>query len=131
MVYPVAILCMCFGFSLLKNKIVSLVFFLLLLQLNFLFLITEERTIFNLHRQDSNTVGYCTRDVWDIKDDDLIISPFSGRKMYYYIKKGKFIDFSIDEALLLKNKKSGLFYFGEDYYKLNKNNIRDYLMNNG
>ncbi len=131
MIYPIVILCMCFGFSLLKNKILSFVFFFLLLQLNFLFLITEERTIFNLHRQDNNMVGYCARDVWDIKDDDLIISPCSGRKMYYYIKKGKFIDFSIDEALLLKNKKSGLFYFGEDYYNLNKNNIRDYLMYNG
>ena len=131
MIYPIVILCMCFGFSLLKNWIVSLIFFILLLQLNFLFLITEERTVFNLHRQDNIMTGYCARDVWDIKDDDLIISPFSGRKMYYYIKKGKFIDFSIDEALLLKNKKSGLFYFGEDYYNLNKNNIRDYLMYNG
>lgn len=128
MAYPIIILCMCYGFSLIKNKLISITIFLIFLQLNILYIFLEPRTVYNLQRPDNADLNYCINDVWKIKKDDLILAPFAGKKMMYYIKNGTFIDFCINEAILEKDKKSGLFYFGDDFYKLNSDNIDDYII---
>ena len=48
--------------------------------------------------------------------------------MLYYIPNGQFIPFKIDDACVLKDKASLRFYFGDDVDKLNRNNVKDYLI---
>lgn len=135
LVFPVIICCCAFGLSLIRNKIVSVSIFSLLIYLNIMHLILNPSNVLNLHSVEMANLNSVMNNVAHINDDDILLIPFVSDKLKMYITKGELIPFSFDEALLLKDKNSAKFYFGEKLYKkLNKNNakeeLKDYILQN-
>ncbi len=126
-IFPVVAVSFCFGLTSFKNKITSFVLFCLMIYLNITGLFFQEKTIFNMNTPELQSLSWAFHQEMRIKNDDLLLIPMGGEKLLYYIKSGKFIPFKIDEAVVLKDKKSLKFYFGDDSEKLNRDNIRKYL----
>lgn len=126
-VFPIILLATSYGFTLLKTKCLAIILFSLYMSINLGYTLTSYKSVLKLHNFD---MGYMTSVFYynNVKNDDLIISPFVPEVLRYFYKIGHVIPFAYDEGILIKDKKSLAFYFGdEEYKKINKNNILKYL----
>lgn len=127
-IYPLVICSCCYGFSQIKFKPISLSLFVILIILNCSYSFILKNNVYNLNSKHLGNLTDVMNNIIKPKDDDFILIPYSGSKVMRYIPKGKYIDFSADDALLLKDKNSRAFYFDDKYYKqLNRKNIKDEL----
>ena len=129
-IFPSIVICFCFGLTQFKNKIISIILFILMILLSSFGLIFQKKTIYNIHRTSMNDFRNYLNNVVQLKNDDLILAPLVGNQLTYYIDKGNLIPFSVDGAFVLKDKKSRIFYFGDDAKKLNRYNSMDFIKNN-
>lgn len=128
LVFPVIVCSFAFGLSLIRNKIISICIFLLLIYLNIMYLFLNQNNVLNLRSVEMGNLNTVMNNIAEINNDDIILCPYVSDKLKMYIKKGKNIPFSFDEALLLKDRDSFKFYFGEELSKkINKNNFKDEL----
>ena len=135
MVFPVFVCCMAFGISLIRNKALSCSLFVLIVYLSAMHLVFSPANVYNLHNVNVGNINSVLNNIADINDGDYILSSFYSNKLKMYINKGNMIPFAFDEALILKDKASVKFYFGEELLsKLNKDNIKskmkEYIVNN-
>ena len=126
-VFPVFMIALSFGFSSFKNKILCFLLFFSLISINIYNTIVSSNSVLRLHRKltynISNTLNYI-----NLNDNDIILSPYMGNKLSYFASRGLFIPFSIDGVFVLKDKFSRNFYLGNMSNKLNRSNIREYLI---
>ncbi len=124
--FPIIISVVSFGFSLIRNKIVSILFFSLLIYLNILFLFLTPKNVLNLNFAHLSTFSDTVEKNANLNQNDLLFIPFSGEVVKMHIKKGKLVPFSFDEALFLKDRNSLEYYFGKKLSKkLNSGNIKE------
>lgn len=126
-IYPVFACVFCYGLSEFKNKAFSFGLFVLFLYLSLMGLLFSNKTIFFMQKAEMSSLASVQSEL-NINKDDLLLIPFGGEKLLYYIQNGQFIPFKIDDACVLKDKTSLRFYFGDDIDKLNRNNVKDYLI---
>lgn len=126
-IFPVVVCSFTFGFTQFKNKIVSFTFYTLFIWLFLISFLFKDDTVFNMHKAELESLSYAAEVETGIKDDDLLLIPMGAEKLLYYVKKGEFIPFRIDEASVLKDKESARFYFGDDVKKLKRDNVAQYL----
>ena len=125
-VFPVFVCWCAFGLSLIRNKIFGVVLFCILIYLNIMYTVLSPNNILNYRNVEIGNLDKVVSNIVEIKNDDILFIPFSSNKLKMYINKGNLIPFSFDEALLLKDKDSLRFYFGDELYKkINSNNAKD------
>lgn len=126
-VFPVIIIAVSYGFTLLKTKYLSIIIFALYMSINLSYTLTSARSVLKFNNYD---LSYMTSEFYynNIVDSDIIISPFVPEVMRYFFKIGQVVSFALDEGLLIKDKKSLEFYFGKDELpKINKDNVIEYI----
>ncbi|MBQ3311209.1 glycosyltransferase family 39 protein [bacterium] len=125
-VYPMIVCAAWYGLSLIKYRNIGFFLIVCLILLNYFYLLIHPYNVLNLHRVDS---GYMPKVLsqLNIKKDDLFLVPYSGKRLKAYIRRDNLIDFTADDMLLMKDKKSKIFYFGENFDKINKKNVSDLI----
>lgn len=124
-IYPVFLCVACYGLSQFKLRTLSVGIFSILILLNYLYVFLMPINIFTNPRKELGNLTQVMNDIIKPTDEDLILIPYSGSKVMRYVPHGTFINFSIDDGLLLKDNNSRSFYFDKKYYTyLNKLNIK-------
>ena len=130
-IFPAIVVSCAVGLSLIKDKLVAIIVFAVLITINSIYTFTStltSSTVLNHFSVEISDLMTPMEYEFHLQDDDLLIIPFVPNIIKMYISKGKLIPFSFDEGLLLKDKKSIKFYFGDELYpKLNKDNINDII----
>lgn len=127
-VFPVIIISVIYGLTLLKNKKIFFAVIILLISLNFTYPILKDRSIFNYQNKEVDYID----DLFDsinVTDEDMVMSLFVPDVVKMFYHKGRVISLSFDEALLIKDKKALEFYFGSELSKqVNSDNIVPILL---
>ena len=124
-VFPIVIMCFCFGISSLSKKVKYTLYFTFILCNLFAFIFYPTNVI-SLHREELSNLSNKFSEI-NIKDDDIIFAPMMGERILFYSKRGFYIPFTIEDAFVLKDKEALRFYLGENYYYFNYDNIKDFL----
>lgn len=125
-IYPVVVCSACYGLSLIKPKAIPVILFIIFFILNTSFYFVVKRNIFDIHRTTLGNLPEIMSTQIMPFDDDLILIPYSEKRVKRYIQRGNVISFNIDDALLLKDKASKDFYFGNSQ-NVNRQNVKDIL----
>ena len=127
-IYPAVICGFAFGLSSFKNKIVSWILFIIFMYFNVFGVFSAQTNIYNMYRGESHSFSSIIGHQVKLRTDDFILNPMSGNKYMYYIKKGIYIPFCIDDAMVIREKNSGYFYFGKKFDTLTRDNTKQYLL---
>ncbi len=125
-IYPVIVCSAFYGLSLIRPKTLSVILFSCFLLLNCSFYFVVKRNIFSINRIALGNLPNIMSTYIMPFDDDLILIPYSEKRVKRYIKHGNVISFNFDDALLLKDKASKDFYFGTDK-DVNRSNVKKIL----
>lgn len=124
LIYPIIICCVCYGFSMF-NKKTGLIMFSTLIILNYSYLFITDKTVLALRNNGLSNLPHILNDLIKVNDNDLILIPYSQKRVNRYINKGKCISFNADDMLLLKDNYSWDKYLGLS--SIDKKTIRNYL----
>ena len=129
-VYPLIVCCCAFGFSAFNNKKAAMLVFALFVYLNSMYIIFIPYNIYSYGAKEvAGNLAEVAQKQIAIQEDDIVFTPFISDKFEKVINTGRTIYFPMDEALLLKNKKPLIYYFGEEKLaKLNRKNIKDEIV---
>ena len=127
LVYPIIICSVCYGFSMFDKKC-GLVMFSVLILLNYSYLFIADKTVLAVRNNELGNLPHILNDLIKVKDNDLILIPYSQKRVKRYISKGKCIPFNADDMLLLKDDYSWDKYLGLN--SIDKKTIREFLHGN-
>ncbi|MGN0017753.1 MAG: hypothetical protein ACI37S_01805 [Candidatus Gastranaerophilaceae bacterium] len=125
-VYPMIICAACYGLSLLNKKYVGVILGILIVVLNYFYILVSPHSVLALYRVDIGNLP-ATLEKMNESVNDLFLIPYSGSRMKCYINSENIIPFDADDMLLLKNKKAKIIYFGDNANKINRKNLKDIL----
>ena len=125
-IFPVFVCSACYGLSLIRPKTLSIILFICFLVLNSSFYFVVKRNIFSINRIALGNLPNIMSAYIMPFDDDLILIPYSEKRVKRYIQHGNVISFNLDDALLLKDKESKDFYFGIGK-DVNRSNVKKIL----
>ena len=126
-IFPVLICALCYGFTCFKNEIVTLMLYMSFILLNLLNLLLHDSNIFNLQRVELAELRPLFQDTLEINSSDYILAPVISDKLRFYAHRGTIIPFSAESAFVIKGSAAKKMYFGDDYKKIKRDNVRGYL----
>ena len=133
-IFPMIICALAYGFTCFKEIIIGVAIFIFYFLFNFTYTLVSNTDVFEYRNNDLRSI-IPALEYGEIKKTDLFISPFLPEVVKYF-HKGKVttIPFAFDEGLLIKDKKSLEFYFGEELLKkITRENVLEimypYIMN--
>ena len=127
-VLPVIIISMIYGLSTIKNAKIFFTIALLLVSLNFTYVLPKEKNILNYQNAEVDNFDELM-DMLEVTDEDMVMSLFVPDVVKMFYHKGATISLAFDEALLIKDKTALEFYFGTELFKqVNSNNIVSVLL---
>lgn len=125
-IYPMIICAAAFGFSSLSKKYIGLILVIIVVLLNYFYLLTSTKSVLYLNRMDIGNLRVNLENL-KVSQEDVFLIPYSGSRFECYLGDVNLVRFNADDFLLLKDKKSKMMYFGKNSAKVTKKNIRDYI----